>query len=276
MIGLLIGLFFTTIGLLVLIGKYKPFRQWQIVKNTPLGKTNSVATGRSQLFGKVRKYDDIDPILENTEYAYVSVNIEKETNSDSDNNNWKTVHSGCLDSNLILEDDRGKIKVLSPNNAIKIESEDDISLSFPYVKKGQKKLDYTRHKCGDIMSEVFTSDIESYNKPESFDELPNIIKEFCDRNSIEFDPNLKYTIQKIKDEEECFVHIGVLDDRDEDGMRVCGIDSSNNSYILASKSENELIEDLKFKWKSLFIGGVFVTLIGSVFLFVGLSNLGII
>lgn len=93
------------------------------------------------------------------------------------------------------------------------------------------------------------------------DELPHLIQEFCERNNISFDSSLKYNMHVLDDNKKCYSHCGILDER-ENGVRIAGIDKSINLYSIAGKTEDELIKDIKFMWKTAFIVGLVILIMG--------------
>lgn len=263
------GPIFGLIGLLILKYKYKPFREWQLIKNTPTQNTDTVAVGRCNLHGEVRKTEDADPILKGTDYSYATVRVEKKSND-----NWQTVDIETFESEMRLKDKHGEVLLERPNESIKEETGKEPEVNGFKVKQSgaaveNRVIHYILYRGqGGKTGKVYTSGRESH-RPDSKEGLPEIIQEYLEANEIEFDTDKRYSLYKIDDNEECYVH------GEFEGDSI-GVDNSVGIYVIGNKNEDEMIKTAKFVWKSSLLLGLSFSAFGIVSTTVGLSRWGII
>ncbi|MDY6765706.1 MAG: GIDE domain-containing protein [Halobacteria archaeon] len=143
----------TALGFLAIWGGFYHYKKHRLIRDTPTSKIRSLALGMVEIKGKPREYEKTlkSPFTNEDCFRYV-YSIQRETQDSEGHKSWSTVEAGTKSVEFYLDDGTGQVLV-DPEGA---------EFSFKDKERNQYVFD-------------------------SYEEVPDEMKEFLERRDEEFD-----------------------------------------------------------------------------------------
>lgn len=250
---------FFLVGLWTMYYSYTTFRDYQLIRDTPTSKIQSLSVGLSEVKGKTEPIKkDQEPVtydhpLTTDPVIYYDLEIE-EHREDDDGSDWHTVEQDQVGSRFYVDDGTGKVEVQIESPRFVFKDEDRVREKF-----------------------IFDSE----------DEVPQVLREYQDSGSFlpDFLDQEKYrvTVRSIKPDQNVFIFGGAetkstneRSSTNEENLIIKnpGEDSggavdSDQPQIISTKNEENLQSELRWKVPASFLGGLSLSA-GTLYLFLSM------
>lgn len=272
---ILIGFVFLFVGLLTLYSKVPWYTEWKRVKTTPTTTASGAAVGRTDLEGSVSAVSEppVAPFT-NTQCAYACWEISKRSND-----SWEQIDAGDCSTNLLLEDETGRVLVRDPGNPFD-HSDDQLTPSIGHQSRESDfsedfteysiRYDSERKEGKQYSSELFISDERVQTTTVDADEQPpRTIREHCKTIGVDPDPSHRRRYREFCIPEGQTVYVSgevrpiekIKPDLPDHYVKC---DSEQKRFLFADRTEDEFVERLYQRWRA-------ATTFGIIFFIVGLG-----
>lgn len=122
-------------GLALIVYSYVTFKHYQLIRDTPTSKVQSVSVGLTEVKGEVTPYEGPDGNLiydhpiENEDVVYYDLEIE-EHRHDDDGSDWHTVDTEKMGEKFYVDDGTGRIEVVLQEPRFEFADESTIQRKF--------------------------------------------------------------------------------------------------------------------------------------------------
>jgi len=242
-VGLVVAGFFG--GLALIVYSYVTFKHYQLIRDTPTSKVQSVSVGLAEVKGTVLPYEGPDGQLvykhplEDNEVVYYDLKIEEHRHND-DGSDWHTIETEELGDRFYVEDETGQIEVLLQEPRFELEGDSEIQREFDLDEDSTPEVLKSHHDGDGILGGVLEND------------------------------RYRITVKAIYPEDEVFVFgsadikEGVGSSTNEENLVIVnpGDKDSRGTFdfgkpqIISTLREDELQGDMKWQIPGAFIGGL--------------------
>jgi hypothetical protein len=238
------------VGLYLVYDGFAKWQQYRLMQDTPTERIPSAAAGRTEIEGTARDgYGTVVQPFTGGECLLAEYEIE-EYRSDDDGGHWATVASGTLSVPFLVDDGTGTMRV---------EPVDDATFGISDEHRTQLEID-----GDDVEPEAVQSFVRTYTDLD--------VQTRGGFSGMLFDDQRRYTQYIIPVGASVYVLGGSTPRNQSDGVAssslVMGRDEGSGQFIIADRSEEELVARYKWLAPAQMLGGLALSAVMLYFLLV--------
>lgn len=243
-----------TLGLIVmfvvgLLLVYHGFRKWQrmrLMQDTPTETVRAAAAGRTELWGTAEPIDGvgtIDQPFAEGECLVATYEVEEWKEDEDDDGSWSTLDSGTLLAPFQVDDGTGTMRV---------EPEEDATFDISSENRTSFTVDANRTPPGEVVA---------FFERRYDDGGDGLLARILDRDpSVRGSNERRYTQEVIPPGERVYLLGGARPVEGASGSNadrlVLGRDGGSDEFIVADRSEEELVSSYRWAAPAQIVGGL--------------------
>lgn len=150
-------------GLAAIVYSYITFKHYQLIRDTPTSKIQSVSVGLTEVKGTVVPYESSDGTLvykhplEGEDVVYYDIKVEEYRHND-DRSNWHTIHTEERGDRFFVDDGTGQIGIVIEEPRFELDDTAEMQQEFDLDKEKAPKVLQSHHNDDGLLGGMLDDD----------------------------------------------------------------------------------------------------------------------